>query len=940
MNKKIFETSTFKFMAFGFVFGLAFPIIASIQIIATNGMSFTLRSLIDIQRSSSLLWIIDSAPVILGLVSTLAGKREDQLQRLTSNLEETISERTLELQKANKQLQQDFEEKKIREIELFSQRRYFEALVANSPTAIVILDSEEKILSINPAFEHLFLYSSKEAIGQNIDALITTSETAFEAAHYTQMAMKESIHAIGKRRRSDQTLVDVEIFGVPVIVDEKKVGAFAIYHNISELVKSRTQAEESNKAKSEFLANMSHEIRTPMNGVIGMLELLIDTELSSEQKDYAETSLKSAESLLSLLNDILDFSKIEAGKLELEKVDFNLRVAVEDVAYAFAQRVQDKGLELACLVNPNIKTGLRGDPVRLRQILVNLVGNAIKFTHQGEIVIMVDLVSETESHIKVKFSVQDTGIGIPQERQSAVFDRFTQADGSTTRRYGGSGLGLTISQQLVSAMNGTIGLDSIPGVGSTFWFMVEFEKQPLGKKVTAPLRFDKPTELANLHVLVIDDNSTNRMILIKIVESIGCIVETAPGGAKGLEMLRSAYRLGNPFQVILLDMQMPLMDGEQTARAILNDPAGKSTSIIVLTSMGQGGEMTRMQTLGCAGYLLKPVKQTLLFDAFKAVVSTEPKLDGGTKFITDTTISEARHLGLRLLLVEDNPINQKLALVLLQKAGFMVDSVDNGLKAYEKFQEEKYNIVLMDVQMPEMDGFELTQKIRQWELDQEVQRTPIIAMTAHALKGDKERCLEAGMDDYVSKPIDLKILTATLDRWTEQYSVRNDVAMVINDNTISEKNSDSFSSTGLFADDGLFGDIELILTTRDANKITRNPDLIEEYELPLDLDTALPRFGGDYELFIELGNEFMLNLTTRIDELESALNQKDTQSFVRSAHNLKGVSANFSAEPLRKLAAQLEILGNNNDLLDAPQLISKMKMEAIRVKKYFKNLSK
>lgn len=924
-------------MAFGFVFGLGFPILASLQIMVTNGLSFTWMSLIEVQKSSSLLWIIDSAPIVLGLISALAGKREDRLQELTSRLEVTISERTSELQLANQQLQQDIKEKLIKEKELFSQKRYFEALVDNSPTAIVILDCNEKILSINPAFEELFLYAVDEAVGEKIDDLITTSETASEAALYTQMAMKDSIHAIGKRRRKDHTLVDVEIFGVPVIVEGKKIGAFAIYHNISELVLARNQAEESNKAKSEFLANMSHEIRTPMNGVIGMLELLMDTELSSEQKDYAETSLKSAESLLALLNDILDFSKIEAGKLELEEVDFNLRVAVEDVAYSFAQRVQDKGLELACLVNPNIKTGLRGDPVRLRQILVNLVGNAIKFTHQGEIVIMADLASESVSHLKVKFSVQDTGIGIPQERQAAVFDRFTQADGSTTRRFGGSGLGLTISQQLVGAMNGTIGLDSSPGVGSTFWFVVEFEKQPIGKKTTAPLKMEEPAEIENLRVLVIDDNSTNRMIMIKMVESIGCSVDTAQGGAKGLEMLRTAYRMENPFQIVLLDMQMPLMDGEQTARAILNDSAGKSTNIIILTSMGQGGEMTRMQALGCAGYLLKPVKQTLLFDALKAVVGKKPKVNGSKQFITDTTISEARHLGLRLLLAEDNPINQKLALVLLQKAGFLVDTVDNGLKAFEKFKEEKYSIVLMDVQMPEMDGFEATQKIRQWESETGVLRTSIVAMTAHALKGDRERCLESGMDDYVSKPIDLRILTSVLDKWTDHKTERSYGTNEKLSNN-APKEVDGFSEAGLFEDEGLFGDFEPVITSKNADKIADNVEMIDEYELPMDLDAALPRFGDDYNLFIELGNEFMKNLTIRITELENALTGGDFQSFVRSAHNLKGVSANFSAEPLRRLAAQLETMGNSNDLDDTPLLIAKMKDEAIRVKKYFENL--
>ncbi|MFH2037931.1 MAG: response regulator [Chloroflexota bacterium] len=1051
-KNKFFRSATFKFMSLGFIFGIGFPIIASLQVIYANGMPLTWKSFIYVQLSSSLLRIIDSAPIVIGIISAVVGKREDGLQEMKLDLERIVVERTLELKEANQELHREILDKKNiekqisrakkewetifdvisspvivtnkegvitrcnqavldktsltfkdmigknlksvlfldsdkedwpltncerqlqvfngifkisvyplkineesdktiflfndvsdikkREIDSYKQKRYFEALVSNNPNAIVILDSNEKILSINPAFENLFLYTSNEAINEKIDDLITTSETASEAAQYTQMAMKDNIHAIGKRRRKDNSLVDVEIFGVPVIVDEKKIGAFAIYHDITELVKARVQAEESNKAKSEFLANMSHEIRTPMNGVIGMLELLIDTNLSSEQKDFADTSLKSAESLLALLNDILDFSKIEAGKLEIENVQFNLRVAVEDVAHSFAQRVQDKGLELACLVNPNIKTELRGDPTRLRQILVNLVGNAIKFTHQGEIIILVELVSESESHIKIKFSVQDTGIGIPQERQSAVFDRFTQADGSTTRRYGGSGLGLTISQQIVNAMNGTIGVDSLPGVGSTFWFIVEFEKQPLGMKTTASLNINQHNELTNLRVLVIDDNSTNRMILTKMVESFECIVESAPGGAKGLEMLRTANRLNKPFQIILLDMQMPLMDGEQTARGIIGDPAGESVNIIILTSMGQGGEMARMQTLGCAGYLVKPVKQTLLFDALNAVVSKTETNSAVKQFITDTTISEARHLGLRLLLAEDNPINQKLANVILQKAGFMVDTADNGLKAFEKFKETKYVIVLMDVQMPEMDGFEATQRIRQWEKEQGYKHTPIIAMTAHALKGDRERCLEAGMDDYVSKPIDMKVLTSVLDRWTEfsagQYSLSPDQST----EKISDEDVNIFSESGLFFDEGLFGDLEPISTIKKEIRIIENEEMIDEYVLPMDLSMALPRFGDDFDLFIELGNEFMEDLSIRIEELVKAMQINDNNSFVRIAHNLKGVSANFSAEPIRNLAEQLELVGNSNDLKSAPQLISKIKIEADRVKQYFNKIRK
>lgn len=427
-------------------------------------------------------------------------------------------------------IDRDITERKQVEGELNQQKQFFESLVLNSPTAIVVLDNEEKIISCNPAFEQLFGYPRDEILGFSLDALITTKETYAEAREYTQQVKSGTVHAFGKRRRKDGSLVEVEIFGVPVVVDGEKIRALGIYHDISELAQARREAEESSRIKSEFLANMSHEIRTPMNGVIGMLELALDTQLTVEQRDFLETALHSAEALLAILNDILDFSKIEAGRLNLERINFSLRNTVEDVAYTLAARAQAKGLEIACLVHPDITSNLRGDPGRLRQILVNLVGNAIKFTHQGEIVIQSEPVAEDESYAVVHFSVGDTGVGIPLERQAAIFDRFTQADGSTTRKCGGTGLGLTICKQLVEIMGGKIGVESKPGMGSTFWFDVKFEKQPREKRNTAPLTL-RLVNLSEARILVVDDNNTNRIILTKNVEAMGCRVEAVSSGA-------------------------------------------------------------------------------------------------------------------------------------------------------------------------------------------------------------------------------------------------------------------------------------------------------------------------------------------------------------------------------------------------------------------------
>jgi two-component system sensor histidine kinase/response regulator len=812
--------------------------------------------------------------------------------------------------------------RKQAEEEVIRQKQYFEALVQNSPVAIVVLDNTQRIVSCNPAFEQLFGYSSNDAVGNNLDALIATPDIAHEAAIFTQQALTGPVHVIGARQRKDGSLVDVELFAVPVVVNRERIGALAIYHDISELTRARLDAEDANRAKSDFLANMSHEIRTPMNGVMGMIELALDTNLTVDQRDYLQTAFQSAESLLALLNDILDFSKIESGKLDLETVDFNLRVTVEDVAFGFAKRSSEKGLELACLVHPSVKTGLRGDPGRLRQILVNLVGNAVKFTHQGEIVIRVEPVSENDTHATMRFSVQDTGIGIPAERQEAIFERFTQVDGSITRYYGGSGLGLTISKQLVEAMGGEIGLDSEPGVGSTFWFVLTLEKQPPAKIDTAPLRFE-PIGVRGLHILGVDDNATNRMILTKMVEGFGCGIETAESGSQALEMIKDASRTGTPYKVVLLDMQMPGMDGEQTARAILSDPLGKQIDIIILTSLGHRGDAARLKALGCRGYLLKPIKQKMLFNALVGVLDqgaivAKPEHEPAAR----RAASKSKREEMRILLAEDNPINQKLAVVLLQKAGYVVETADNGLQALEKVRVGGYNAVLMDVQMPEMDGFEATQRIREWEKGGN--HVPIIAMTAHALKEDRDRCLDVGMDDYVSKPLEPKALLNVLDRWV---------------GTGAEELGQEQAEEVLVEPSVMSSAFPVQASAAAAPKVDPPPAAAVQVPadisaLPLNIQTALPRFNDDRKFFNDMCLEFVKHLPDRINELKKAAEDGDILTLTRTAHNLKGVSANFSAGPLFTLAEQLEFQGRREDLSQALGVIARIAVESARLRAY------
>jgi PAS domain S-box-containing protein len=657
----------------------------------------------------------------------------------------------------------DITKEKVAEEAILKEEEFLAAVNLYSPVAIVVLDRDQKVQSCNPAFERMYGYPAAEITGKRIEEIFPTQGYIDEAKAFLQEIKNKPAHVVRERPKKDGSQVFLEISGAPVIVHDEVVGYIVMYHDISELEKARKEAEEASRSKSEFLANMSHEIRTPMNGVIGMLELALDTDLTADQRDYLSTSLESAEALLSLLNDILDFSKIEAGRLDLEKIPFNLRTTVEDVGYTLAGRAQSKGLELICQINPELYTDLIGDPARLRQILVNLVGNAIKFTTKGEVLIHAEPFKDSPTHTTVRFSVKDTGIGIPPEREAAIFDRFTQADGSTTRQYGGTGLGLTICKQLVEMMGGSIGVESQMGVGSTFWFDLEFEKRVSvnSEPITGSVH---RVNCEDAHILGVDDNATNRIILEKMLGGFGCNVQMTDSGQSALDILHAAQEHGKAFQVVLLDMQMPGMDGEETARLIKEDPLLKDTKIIILTSMGQRGDAARLQALGCSGYLLKPVKMKMLQEALTAVM--EPIYQKKAELVTRHSISEKVRQGLRVLLAEDNPINQKLAVILLQKAGYSVDFVENGLQAVEQVKKGVYCMVLMDVQMPEMDGYDATREIRKLEGD--VRHIPIIAMTAGAMKGDRELCLAAGMDDYISKPLKPELLFATMKQWLEK----------------------------------------------------------------------------------------------------------------------------------------------------------------------------
>jgi len=766
------------------------------------------------------------------------------------------------------------------------------SIIENMSDGLIMINAQGIIHEFSPSAERIFGYTKSEVFMHNIRMLMPNPHKEDHDAYLSAYSEKGVKNVVGSKREVialkkygikfsmemsvEEILLANEKFFIAIVRDitERKLAE-------AELLRAKQEAEEATKAKSDFLANMSHEIRTPMNAIMGFGQLALMTDLTPKQHDYLTKINNSAEALLGLINDILDFSKIEAGKLDMEEIPFDLNEVISNVTNMIAQKASDKGLEFLVACEPNLHTALIGDPLRLGQVLINLSNNALKFTESGEITIAVKILAQSNDSITLSFSVKDTGIGMTSEQCGKLFKAFSQADSSTTRKYGGTGLGLTICKRLVEMMHGTIGVDSEVGVGSDFHFTAKFGRDQV--KVMPRTVF--PQDLNGLRVLIVDDNITSCEILGGFIDAFGFFYQTVHSGESALEALEEASSKGEAYQLILMDWQMPGMDGLEASALIKQHTSLELIpAIILISGFGRDELPKRKEELGLEGYISKPVNQSELFDSIMLAFGKKEHLDHHQSKLIQSIAVDDHVCGARLLLVEDNEINQQVAIELLEKVGIHVVVANNGKQGVDAVYREDFDGILMDLQMPVMGGIEATKIIRQ---DKRFKNLPIIAMTANAMAGDKEVCLEAGMNDHIAKPIDLSELFGVLNKWiTASKPIAKENIAINAEEKVSIPELDGINTA-----------------------------------------SGIMRIGGNTKLYRNILLKFKASQANAMEEIKAAVDKDDLQLATRIAHTLKGVSGNISADRLQSAALEMETALKHNEAAQFESLYSALETE-------------
>lgn len=849
-------------------------------------------------------------------------ERDAKLQQHRRYLEEAVATRTADLQKINEELESEIQERERTEEELLFNNALLEAELQTSTDGILVVSSERELILWNKRFAEMWnvpaeILQSKDdekmlqyALGQLKDSEAFLARVMYLYAHPQEKSRDElefkdrkvfgryssplvdrngEYHGriwyfrdITDRKRAEEALRRAK--------DETDAANRQLEQAIERANRLAVEAYEASAAKSQFLANMSHEIRTPMNAIIGMTELALDTELTAEQREYLGAAKSSADSLLALLNDILDFSRIEAGRLSLESVHFGLRDCLDDAVKTLALGAHQKGLELVCHIPPDVPDALVGDPGRLRQVVVNLVGNAVRFTDRGEVVVRVRTQSRSTAQTCLHFAVSDTGVGIAPEEQRRVFDPFSQADGSTTRTHGGVGLGLAISSQLVGLMSGQLSVESEPEKGSTFHFTARFELQP------GPAAGHIATQSAAVrHVLVLvaDDNVTNGRILAEMLTNWEMKPTVVHDAASALAAIQRARDAGEPFALALVDADMPEMDGFALAKRISQSAKrAREKIIMMLTSVSSHPSAAQRRELGIVACLTKPIRQSDLLDAIATAFGLASWREDRPGSAIGESVTEGQRRGLHILVAEDNPVNQKLTVRLLEKRGHSVAVANNGHEVLAALEKERFDIILMDVQMPEMDGFEATATIRVGEKATGT-HVPIVALTAHAMKGDRERCLGAGMDGYIPKPIQAKQLDEVVESLVRAGVPQRGESDVVE---VESGRAEAQAGNGVFDPAALLANVD-----------------------------------GDEALFAEIMAVFRHKCPSWLSDIRDAVACRDATGLARAAHSFKGAVGILSATAASEAALKLESMGRDEDLTEAEEACAALEAEAGRL---------